>query len=131
MICWQGTVDSLQATIFNVLHNICDRIRLEYIYTHTIQIYRERCNFFFFFFWLLCGVWEFPGQGSHPNWSCNLCLSCSNTGSLTHWFELAIEPASQCSRDATQWPPLMTQQGNDPALPLQWLRLLLWCGFKP
>ena len=28
---------------------------------------------------------EFPGQGSDPSHSCNLCCGCSNTRSLTHW----------------------------------------------
>ena len=27
---------------------------------------------------------EFPGEGSDPSHSCNLCHSCHNTGSLTH-----------------------------------------------
>ena len=30
-----------------------------------------------------CGMWKFPGQGSGPCYSCNLCHSCSNVGSLT------------------------------------------------
>ena len=30
------------------------------------------------------GIWKFPGQGSNLSYSCSLCHSCSNAGSLTH-----------------------------------------------
>ena len=40
--------------------------------------------FFFFLFWCGPGVWKSSGQGWNPSWSCNLCHSCSNAGSLTH-----------------------------------------------
>ena len=33
------------------------------------------------------GIWKFPGQGSNLSHSCDLCHSCSNTGSLTHWAQ--------------------------------------------
>ena len=42
---------------------------------------------------------EFPGQGSDPSHSCDLCCSCSNAGSLTHCVRLGIEPVSWCCRD--------------------------------
>ena len=51
---------------------------------------------------------EFPGQGSDLSCSCDLCLSCSKAGSLTHCAELGIKPACQCSRDATN--PVVPQQ---------------------
>ena len=41
---------------------------------------------------------ECPGQRSDP--SCNLNISCGNTGSLTHCARPGIEPVSQCSQDA-------------------------------
>ena len=34
--------------------------------------------FFFFFCTQLC-IWKFPGHGSNPKHSCNLCHSCGNT----------------------------------------------------
>ena len=37
----------------------------------------------------------FPGQGSDPSCSWDLCCSCSNAGSLTHCAGLGIKPASQ------------------------------------
>ena len=42
-----------------------------------------------------------PGQGSDPSYSCNLSHSCGNAGSLTHCAGLGMEPASQCTQDAT------------------------------
>ena len=39
----------------------------------------------FFFSFLDCphGIWKFLGQGSNLSWSCDLCHSRSNAGSLT------------------------------------------------
>ena len=46
------------------------------------------------FFLFLFTLWhmEFPGQGSDPIQSGDPHRSCSNTGSLTHWTRLGIEP---------------------------------------
>ena len=67
-------------------------------------------RFSFSFYSHTCGMWKFPGQGSH--WSCSCrptpqpqqrCITatsvtspaaCGNTGSLTHWVKPGIEPAS-------------------------------------
>ena len=43
---------------------------------------------------------EFLDQESDPKFSQNLSSSCSNTGSLTHYARLGIEPASHHSYDA-------------------------------
>ena len=47
---------------------------------------------FFLFFGHPCDIWKFPGQGSNPSWSCNLCHSCINAGSPAHCTRLGIEP---------------------------------------
>ena len=39
----------------------------------------------FFFFQHTHSIWKFPGQGSNPSHSCNLCHSCDNNRSLTHF----------------------------------------------
>ena len=46
----------------------------------------------FFFGGCSCSIWKFPGQGLNQNHSCNLCHSCSNAGSLTHYGGPGIEP---------------------------------------
>ena len=38
-------------------------------------------------------MWKFPGKGSNPSHSCNLCHSCGNSASLTHWAQLGRKPA--------------------------------------
>ena len=62
------------------------------------------------FFLLLAAPWhvEFPGQGSVPIHSCNLCCSCGGAGSLTRCAGSGMEPVSRCCRDiagsiASQW----------------------------
>ena len=42
---------------------------------------------FFFFNGHTHNIWKFPGKGSNPSNSCDLCHSCSNVGSfnLLHW----------------------------------------------
>ena len=50
---------------------------------------------------------ELPDQGSDLSRSCHLSHSCSNTGSLTHCAGPGIEPATQCSQDATD--PIVPQ----------------------
>ena len=57
---------------------------------HNLQ--NKNVLFFPFFFSQTHSIWMFPGQGSNPNGSCNLCYSCSNTGSLTHCAQLRIQP---------------------------------------
>ena len=42
---------------------------------------------------------EFPGQGSDPRCSCDLCCSCGNARSITHCLGLRIKPVCQDSRD--------------------------------
>ena len=42
---------------------------------------------------------ELQGQTSDPSHSYKLSHSYGNTGSLTHWAGLGIEPVSQCSQD--------------------------------
>ena len=37
---------------------------------------------------------EFPGQGSNPSCSCNLCYGYGNAGSLIHCTRSGIEPVS-------------------------------------
>ena len=44
------------------------------------------------------GIWKFPGQGSNPTWSCNLCHSYSNAKSLNHCAKLGMKPSNP------QWP---------------------------
>ena len=39
----------------------------------------------FFFFGCTRGTWKFLGQGSQLSWSCDLCHSHRNAGSLTHY----------------------------------------------
>ena len=48
--------------------------------------------FFFFSHGCMQGLWKFPCQGLNPNWSCDLCHSCSNLDPLTHWSQLGIKP---------------------------------------
>ena len=70
--------------------------------------------FFSFFFWsfygLTCGIWNFPGQGSIQSCSCwptpqpqqhqfwatfaTYTAVCSNARSLTHWGRPGMEPTS-------------------------------------
>ena len=40
--------------------------------------------FYFFLFWLPCGMWRSPDQGSDLSCSCGLCRSCGNARSLTY-----------------------------------------------
>ena len=40
------------------------------------------------------GIWKLLGQGWNPSHSCDLCHSCSNTGSLIHCIGLGIELVS-------------------------------------
>ena len=54
-----------------------------------------------FFFWLPCGIRSALGQGSDLSHSCNLCHSCSNTGSLTHCSGPGTEPAGCCQSCCT------------------------------
>ena len=42
---------------------------------------------------------EFPGQGSDPSRSCNLCYRCGNADPLTHCVGPGIKPASWRCRD--------------------------------
>ena len=49
-----------------------------------IILNRRSRVFFFLFFSHTCGIWKFPGQGSNPSQSCDLCCSCSKARSLTH-----------------------------------------------
>ena len=53
---------------------------------------------------------EFPGQGSEQSYSCKLRCPCGNAGSdpLTHSARQGIEPASWCSRHASD--PIVPQQ---------------------
>ena len=51
---------------------------------------------FFFLFWLPLGVWHSWGQGSEPSWSCNLCCSCVNAGSLTHCARPGMNTLQRC-----------------------------------
>ena len=74
--------------------------------------------FFLFLFWHV----EFPGQGSDPRCSCDLCHSYGNAGSLTHSARSGIEPVSQCSGGTA-----------NPTVPLQelcpFLNWIIWCFF--
>ena len=69
-------------------------------------------SFFFFLFWLPPGIWQFLGQRSDLSFSCDLCHSCCNTGSLTHCAEREVKPALQryrqlhCATAGTLSPPL-------------------------
>ena len=69
-------------------------------------------SFFFFLFWLPRGIWKFLGQRSDLSFSCDLCHSCCNTGSLTHCAEREVKPAlqryrqSHCATAGTLSPPL-------------------------
>ena len=48
-------------------------------------------NLFFFFFSQTHGIWQLPGQGLNPNFSCNLCLSCNYARSLTPCVQEGIK----------------------------------------
>ena len=48
---------------------------------------------FFFLFWPPPQHMKFLGQGRNLSWSCDLCHSCSNVGSLNHCTRLGIKPA--------------------------------------
>ena len=64
--------------------------------------------FFFFFFYYPHGILKFLGPGLNLSCSCDICHSCSNSGSLTHCTSPRIEIAPQ------QWP--MTLQRQCPIL---------------
>ena len=55
--------------------------------------------FLFFFFSHTCSIWMLLGQGLNPSWSYDLCHSCGNTGSLTHW----TRPESKYATKETNW----------------------------
>lgn len=57
--------------------------------------------FFFFSFLAALPHTEFPGQGSYPSHSSDLCHSYNNSGSLVHCAGLGIQPLSQLSRDTS------------------------------
>ena len=61
---------------------------MSFLYCLELLDFTSTCSFFFFFFFFLfgltLGIWKFPGQGSNLSCSCDLCHSCSNTGSLTY-----------------------------------------------
>ena len=44
-----------------------------------------------FFFWVHLQHTEFPGQGSDPSCSCDLCHNCGTTRSLIHCIRLVIK----------------------------------------
>ena len=66
-------------------------------------------SFLSFFFFFLPMAYGFPGQGSTPSCSCDLCLTWGKAKSLTHCAKLGLKPVSQCSRNAAG--PLVPQQG--------------------
>ena len=78
---------------------------------------KYKTHFFFFFFPFLscpCGIWKFPGQGSNPSQSCNLCHSCSNAWSLTHCVGPGIKevPPQRQARYWTNCKAVGTPQGS-------------------
>ena len=92
----------------------------KYTYSFKVLIYCHiycliNLAFLFLFFSFLATPWhmDFPGQGSDPSHSFDLCCSCDKARSLTHCAESGIKPASQHSQDAA-----------DPIAP-QW-ELLIW-----
>ena len=74
-------------------------VRMAEIETRTGSLPHPDISCFFFF---LATPWhtEFLGQGSDPSYSCDLCCSCSNAGSLTCCAGPGIEPVSQHGVDA-------------------------------
>ena len=68
------------------------------------------------FFWATLHPMELLGQRSDPSRSFNLHHNCGNAGSLTYCAKLGIQPASQCSRDA-----------SDPVVPPR--KFLLWAFY--
>ena len=54
----------------------------------------------FFSFLVSLHLVEFPGQGSDPRCSCNVCYSCGNTRPFNPLCWVGIEPASWYCRDA-------------------------------
>ena len=81
--------------------------RDHFLISHLLGItepYCLRCGFLktvFSYLWPLRSIWGSQAR-SDPSCRCNLSHSCGNTGSLTHCAGLGIEPASQCSQDATE-----------------------------
>ena len=70
------------------------------------QSWSIEASWFFFFPPAASGV---PGPGIRLSYSCDLCCSCSNAGSLTHCARPGIEPVSLHSRDAVD--PVEPQWG--------------------
>ena len=64
-------------------------------------------NFHFFFFFFLADLqhMEFPGQGSDLSYSCNLCCSCGNAGSLTHCVQELQTPQWELPEFSFACPP--------------------------
>ena len=63
-----------------------------YILFHIISF----SLFLFFFFLTAPQHMEFPGQGSDPSRNCDLCHSCSNTGSLLNPLCQAGDRTCRC-----------------------------------
>ena len=61
---------------------------------------------FFFFFWLLCGIWL-----EDRSLRGDLSRSQGNAGSSAHCAGPGIKPASQCCRDTTDPADLVVPQG--------------------
>lgn len=62
-------------------------------------------RFFFFFFLADLQHVEFPGQGSDPSWSCNLCHSRSNVG-FPNPLCLCLPRGSNLCLGAVETPPI-------------------------
>ena len=63
------------------------------------MIFFLKINIYIFSFLAAPQHMEFPAQGSDLSYSCDLCHSHSNAGSLIHCTRPGIEPVSQRCRD--------------------------------
>ena len=53
----------------------------------------QHLNIFSFLLGCTHSIWKLLGWGLNPSYSCDLCHSCSNAGSLTHCAGSGIKPA--------------------------------------
>lgn len=101
-----------------ILHNI-QNCYLLFFFLHSssiilnlilsfLDIFLFLIFIYLFIFWLPYGIREFLRQGLDLSHSCDLCCTCDNTGSLTHWAGPRIKLASQHSRDVAN--PVVLQR---------------------
>lgn len=67
-----------------------------FIYTYLLLYkFSVYLCLFYFYFGPAHGTRNFLGHGLNPNFNCNLCHSCSKTGSLTLCTKPGMEPMPQ------------------------------------